>query len=218
MVLRECPVTRAVAERLTPSTRRLATWLNAFRLQRRPRYAVPVFVLRVVPQLVQRYRRRRPDLAVNQPWHTMLTPGWPKLSHPGLLHETSSIALIAQVYPAEKPVPAPRAHALDRGRPINSDRRKHRADYVINAVAPRNSTQALILRATGPYQFVAAGSAAVSFPTANQLRVTVPLTLLGNDDGRLKFKVVCSQYLSDTTVTGITDYMPDLGLPPGVVR
>ena len=92
-------------------------------------------------------------------------------------------------------------------------------DYVINAVAPRNSAQALILRATGnAYQFVTAGTASVSFPSANQLRVTVPLSLLGNDDGRMKFKVACSQYLTDTTVTGITDFMPDLGLSPGAVR
>src|SRR5713226_8888970 len=67
------------------------------------------------------------------------------------------------------------------------------ADYVINAVAARNAAQARILRATGAYQFVTAGSASVSFPSADLLRVTVPLTLLGNDDGRLKFKVVCSQ-------------------------
>jgi len=40
---------------------------TAFRLQRRPPYAVPVFVLRVAPQLLQRYRRRRPDFVVNQP-------------------------------------------------------------------------------------------------------------------------------------------------------
>lgn len=91
-------------------------------------------------------------------------------------------------------------------------------DYVINAVAPRSSAQAVILKATGVYQFATAGTAAAQFPAADQLRVTVPLTLIGSDDGRLKFKVVCSQYLSDTTTTGITDYMPDLGLFPGVVR
>ena len=34
----------------------------------------------------------------------MFTPGCPKLSHPGLLHATSSIALIAQVYAADKPL------------------------------------------------------------------------------------------------------------------
>ena len=41
----EGPVTRAVAERLTPSTRRLATWSHSRRAQRRPLYAVPVCVL-----------------------------------------------------------------------------------------------------------------------------------------------------------------------------
>ena len=38
---------------LTPSTRRLATWSNSRRLQRRPRYAVPVVVLSVPPQTVR---------------------------------------------------------------------------------------------------------------------------------------------------------------------
>ena len=54
MVVREWPVTRAVAEMLTPSTRRLATWSNSRRLQRRPLYAVPVFVPSVPTQTVQR--------------------------------------------------------------------------------------------------------------------------------------------------------------------
>ena len=67
MVLREWPVTRAVAEMLTPSTRRLTTYSNSLRAQRRLRYAVPVFVLRVPPQTVQRYRRRRPTFVANQP-------------------------------------------------------------------------------------------------------------------------------------------------------
>ena len=97
MVVRERPVTRAVAEMLTPSTRRLATWLNSLRVQRRPRYAVPVFVLSVFPHIVQRYRRRRPHFVANQPWPTMLRPGFPRLSHPGLQHAISSVAFIAQV-------------------------------------------------------------------------------------------------------------------------
>ena len=71
MVLREWPVTRAVAEMLTPSTRRLATWSNPRRVHRSPLYAVPVFVLSVPPQTVQRYRHRRPDFVANEPWPTM---------------------------------------------------------------------------------------------------------------------------------------------------
>jgi hypothetical protein len=92
-------------------------------------------------------------------------------------------------------------------------------DYVINVVSPRNSAQALILHATGnTYQFAAAGFVPVSFPAADQLRVVVPLAMLGNDDGRMKFKVTSAQFLTDTTTTGITDYMPNAGAAPGQVR
>ena len=97
MVLREWPVTRAVAEMLTPSTRRLATWSNSLRVQRRPLYAVLVFVLTVPPHILQRYCRRRPDFVVNQPWPTMLMPGFPKLSHLGLEQALYWMALITQV-------------------------------------------------------------------------------------------------------------------------
>ena len=75
--------------------------------ERRPLYAVPVFVLSVCPQTLQRYRRRRPDFVANQPWPTMLRPGLPKLSHPSLAHAISSIAFIAQVYLGAKPVVSP---------------------------------------------------------------------------------------------------------------
>ena len=104
MVWREWPVTRAVAEMLTPSTRRLATWSNSLRAQRRPLYAVPVFVLTVPPQTVQRYRQRRPHFVGNEPWPTMLRPSFPRLSHPRLAQAIPSIACIAQVYLGEPAV------------------------------------------------------------------------------------------------------------------
>jgi hypothetical protein len=98
-------------------------------------------------------------------------------------------------------------------------------DYEIAAVYPRNSTQATIFHVTGtpPIQPTIVGTAAVTFPTANTARVTVPLALLGNDDGRMKFKVVCQQWLTDssTTITvngSMLDYMPNLGEAAGVVR
>src|SRR5260221_10383938 len=71
-------------------------------------------------------------------------------------------------------------------------------DYEIAAVYPRNSTQATIFRVTAapPVQPTIVGTAAVT--TADTARVTVPLALLGNDDGRMKFKVVCQQWLSDS--------------------
>ena len=98
MVLRAWPVPRAVAEMLTPSTHRLATWSHSQRAQRRPLYAVPVCVLTVPPQTVQRYRQRRPHFVGNEPWPTMLRPRFPRLSHPRLAQAIPSIACIAQVY------------------------------------------------------------------------------------------------------------------------
>ena len=104
-------VTRAVAEMLTPSTRRLATWSNSRRLQRRPRYAVPVFVLSVPPHTVQRYRRRRPDFVTNQPWPTMLRAGLSKVVAPKLaarplvdrIHRPSVNGAANQQRPAQAP-------------------------------------------------------------------------------------------------------------------
>ena len=83
---------------LTPSTRRLATWSKSLRAQRRPLYAVPVCVLTVPPQTVQRYRQRRPHFVGNEPWPTMVRPSFPRVSHPRLAQAIPSIACIAQVY------------------------------------------------------------------------------------------------------------------------
>ena len=98
MVWREGSVTRAVAARLTPSTRRLATWSHSRRAQRRPLYAVSVCVLTGPPQTVQRYRQRRPHFVGTEPWPTMLRPSLPRVAHPRLAQAIPSIACIAHVY------------------------------------------------------------------------------------------------------------------------
>ena len=59
MVWRAWPVTRAVADMLTPSTRRLATWSHSLRAQRRPLYAVPVCVLTASAKYTLRALARR---------------------------------------------------------------------------------------------------------------------------------------------------------------
>ena len=118
MVVREWPVTRAVAEMLTPSTRRLATCSNSRRVQRRPRYPVPELVLSVPLQTVHRYRRRRPDFVAIEPWPTMLKPCFPRLSHPGVAHAIPSIALIAQVYRGGSTISA--AKLTDQQRPAQA--------------------------------------------------------------------------------------------------
>ena len=51
----------------------------------------------------------------------------------------------------------------------------------------------------------------------------MPLVLLGNGDGHMKFKVTAQQWLTDssTTITfygTMMDYMPNVGAAPGTVR
>lgn len=99
-------------------------------------------------------------------------------------------------------------------------------DYEIAAVYPRSSSQATIFHVTGapPIQPTIVGVAAVTFTSADTARVTVPLSLLGNDDGLMKFKVVCQQWLTDSSTTiallsgSMLDYMPNLGQAAGAVR
>jgi hypothetical protein len=53
----------------------------------------------------------------------------------------------------------------------------------------------------------------VSFPAADQVQFTVPLNLI-NDDGRMAFTVISANWPVARTV----DYMPNSGLPYGLVR
>lgn len=48
--------------------------------------------------------------------------------------------------------------------------------------------------------------------------IAVPLTLLGNDDGRLNYKVSSFSIVANTAPSGILDTMPNVGLPPGRVQ
>jgi hypothetical protein len=95
-------------------------------------------------------------------------------------------------------------------------------DYSVCAVDPRGSTTAQIARALGPSQpgqIMPIGSSSATFPSADQARVTVPLSLLGNGNGRLAFKVISMQWVDAPIVnTAVIDWMPDVGLPPGLVR
>jgi hypothetical protein len=62
------------------------------------------------------------------------------------------------------------------------------------------------------------GNGTTTFVT-DGMDATVPLSLLGNSDGRLNFKVVISEQISNSTgFTGVLDYMPNVGLPPGESR
>ena len=69
-------------------------------------------------------------------------------------------------------------------------------DYSVCAVLPRGSTSAQVSRLSGGTAS-AVGSVPATFLSADQVRFTVPLSLLGNDDGRVAFKVVSMQWVDD---------------------
>ena len=92
-------------------------------------------------------------------------------------------------------------------------------EYAIGGVDPADSGRASVLRATGTGGTVTLSSVPVTFPSPDQIRVVVPMSLLGNADGHMNFKIACFQWLGQQPPTSsVLDYMPDLGAPPGAVR
>jgi hypothetical protein len=92
-------------------------------------------------------------------------------------------------------------------------------DYSICAVNPRGSSLAQISHATSAAEGIATGTVPMTFPSADQGRFTVPLSMLGNDDGRMSFKVKALQWVDAPIVnTDVIDAMPDVGRPAGLVR
>jgi hypothetical protein len=92
-------------------------------------------------------------------------------------------------------------------------------DYSVCAVLPRGSTTAQVSRLGGG---AATGITSVpcEFVSANQMRFSVSLSLLGNDDGRMAFKVSAMQWVDDPVVlnTAALDLMPDIGRAAGLLR
>jgi len=91
-------------------------------------------------------------------------------------------------------------------------------DYFIQGVDPQGSTEAKVFQVDASCSLTLVGTATVTFPSATQAQVTVPLSQLGGGDGRMKFQVTVAQWVSATVQTVILDYMPNVGLPVGVVR
>ncbi len=61
----------------------------------------------------------------------------------------------------------------------------------------------------------------MTFPSADQARFALPLSLLGNDDGRLAFELTawqCADLAGRTQSIGELDYMPNLRDTPGLTR
>jgi hypothetical protein len=91
-------------------------------------------------------------------------------------------------------------------------------DYSICAVVPRASTTAQVSVLGGGVS-TGIGSVPATFPTNDQVRFVVPMSLLGNDDGRMAFKVQSMQWVDDPIFnSGAIDWMPDLGRPAALIR
>jgi len=92
-------------------------------------------------------------------------------------------------------------------------------DYSICGVVPRASTSAQVSQLGGGVA-TNISSVAATFPTADQVQFVVPLSVLGNDDGRMAFKVNAMQFVDDPIVfnSGAVDWMPDLTRAAALIR
>jgi hypothetical protein len=100
-------------------------------------------------------------------------------------------------------------------------------DYVVDLWAP--SSRALILKAapgaaeTGSACnpcYVEVGSEPLTL-VADGMKTTAPLSLIGSVDGRLSFRVLAYSArlgMTQALPTTVSDFMPDVTLPPGRVR
>src|SRR5262249_59372726 len=92
-------------------------------------------------------------------------------------------------------------------------------DYSICAVVPRGSTTAQVSQLAVNGTATNVGSVPATFPTADQVRFVVPLGLIGNDDGRMAFKVQSMQWVDPPILnTSAIDWMPDLTRAAGLAR
>jgi len=101
-------------------------------------------------------------------------------------------------------------------------------EYIVSFRSPPGGTQVDVLRMRFDanmrrwFSDTIGTAAEVTFPTVNQSRTVIPLTLLGNDDGRLAFMIIGQQWGISTSGSqnlqpGI-DYLPNRGLPPAATQ
>jgi len=89
------------------------------------------------------------------------------------------------------------------------------ADYIVEMGGSNYGSLAYVYKYTGPpiNTFTFIGSKTVQF-FSDGMDVSIPLSMIGNDDGLLNFKVVSQVDLGGGGYTGIADVMPDAGLLP----
>ena len=100
------------------------------------------------------------------------------------------------------------------------------ADFEIQPLQPQNVARAALTAHPSATESKLLGLIDVVSPSIDQRRFVVPLQRLGNDDGRMAFKLECS-FIVNATDTGSTskqtimshvDVMPNINGRPGLVR
>jgi hypothetical protein len=89
-------------------------------------------------------------------------------------------------------------------------------DYIVYIGTSTDLSSALIQRQQDKAN---SGTVPVSF-VVDGFEVAIPLALLGNDDGRMTFRVrsYASAYTGSDFDSSTVDFLPDQGLPPGRVQ
>jgi hypothetical protein len=90
-------------------------------------------------------------------------------------------------------------------------------EYIVNMGSSYYGEEAEVLRFSGDPGYRRVGTVSIS-RVGDGIDVGIPLSMLGDEDGHLAFRVISSYYLGGNGFTGILDYMPDRGAPGIVVR
>jgi hypothetical protein len=89
------------------------------------------------------------------------------------------------------------------------------AEFLVNMGANLGASASVLGYLGTCNSFGWVGNGTVSY-VSDGMDATVPLSLLGGDDGLLAFKVTISEKISGSSgFTGVLDYMPDVGTDPG---
>jgi hypothetical protein len=98
----------------------------------------------------------------------------------------------------------------------NNDADKIGLDYQVQMGSNFVGSTLRIQAHTGSGFALVANSVPITFlPDGIGMEATLPLALLGGDDGLITFKVLSQRQLSASGFTGIQDYVTDVGLPAG---
>lgn len=98
----------------------------------------------------------------------------------------------------------------------NADSDRIGAEYLVEVRGSSFGSSASVIQRVGSSWVTVTSSLAIG-QGADGVSVTVPLSLLGNDDGQLNFKATVQTQLTASTWTGIFDFVSNLGAAPGVL-